>query len=208
MLHSTQYRLMPTPVESGFLCSPGSCSQGAGSSSGAPKMVESDKFDKYIELAGKLGIINAVLISPKDIVFDIRAMLKCRWGCEYYSEDSVKCGTRNTSFAERVQMVSAYEHVLLLHSHDAGQVSCAVHQIERAAFLDGHYFAFAIQACNLCVSCAVKDGNPCVAPEKVRPCDQAFGIDVYRTVRNLGLPCEVLQSKTDTQNRYGFVLLC
>jgi predicted metal-binding protein len=165
------------------------------------------KLDKYVELAGQLGMVNAVLISSRDISFDIRALLKCRWGCEYSSEDSVRCGSRNTSFEERVRMVSRYEHVLLLHSHDAGELSKAVLQIERAAFLDGHYFAFAIRACNLCGSCAVKDGDPCVAPEKVRPCDQAFGIDVYKTVRNLGLPCEVLQSKTDTQNRYGFVLL-
>jgi hypothetical protein len=41
----------------------------------------------------------------------------------------------------------------------------------------------------------------------VRPCDQSFGIDVYKTVRNLGLPCHVLQNKNGAQNRYGFVLL-
>lgn len=165
-------------------------------------------LEKYVELARQLGMINAVLISPKDISFDIRALLKCRWGCDYYSEDSVRCGSRNTTFEERVQMVSSYEHILLLHSHDAGELSRAVLHVERAAFLDDNYFAFAIRACNLCGSCALKDGDPCVAPEKVRPCDQSFGIDVYKTVRNLGLPCKVLLSKSETQNRYGFVLLC
>ncbi len=44
-------------------------------------------------------------------------------------------------------------------------------------------------------------------PEKVRPCDEGFGIDVYSTVRNVGLPCEVLQSNDAVQNRYGFVLI-
>jgi predicted metal-binding protein len=44
-------------------------------------------------------------------------------------------------------------------------------------------------------------------PQKVRPCDQALGIDVYKTVRELGLPCQPLQSQDDIQNRYGFVLL-
>jgi hypothetical protein len=43
--------------------------------------------------------------------------------------------------------------------------------------------------------------------KKVRPCDQSFGIDVYKTARQLGLPCEALQSKGAIQNRYGFVLL-
>ncbi len=49
--------------------------------------------------------------------------------------------------------------------------------------------------------------TPCLFPDKVRPCDQIFGIDVYRTARNLGLPCQVLQNKNDIQNRYGFVLI-
>lgn len=164
-------------------------------------------FEKYVQLAKELGMLHAVLISPEDIFLDIRAMLKCRWGCEYYSEESIRCGMRNTGFEERCQMVNSYARVLVVHSHDAAALSRAVLQIERAAFLDGHYFAFAVRACNLCPSCAVKEGKPCVSPEKVRPCDQAFGIDVYRTVRTLGLPCEVLKSREDEQNRYGFVFL-
>lgn len=53
----------------------------------------------------------------------------------------------------------------------------------------------------------IENGEPCPFPDKVRPCDQTFGIDVYKTARNLGLPCEVLQNKNDIQNRYGFVLI-
>jgi predicted metal-binding protein len=97
--------------------------------------------------------------------------------------------------------------VLLVHSHDARELSTVVLEVERAAFLDGHYFAFAIRTCNLCKICTVQKGEPCPTPDKVRPCDQSFGIDVYRTVRNLGLPCHVLQNKNGAQNRYGFVLL-
>lgn len=163
--------------------------------------------EKYVRLAKELGMVNAVLVSSDDIFLDLRAVLKCRWGCEYYSEDSIKCGSRNTTFEERSQMVRNYGRILVLHSHDAAALSRAVLAIERAAFLDGNYFAFAIRACNLCGTCAVKDGGTCVSPEKVRPCDQAFGIDVYRTVNVLGLPCEVLQSREAVQNRYGFVLL-
>ena len=57
------------------------------------------------------------------------------------------------------------------------------------------------------VTRGVLQGEPCPTPDKVRPCDQSFGIDVYKTVRNLGLPCDVLQNKNGVQNRYGFVLL-
>jgi Predicted metal-binding protein len=171
------------------------------------KKSQSAKFEKYAEMAKSLKVINAKIISPQDIYFDIRAILKCRWGCEYFSPDDIKCGARETSYQERVKMVKGYNNILLVHSHDARELSIAVLEIEKTAFLDGYYFAFAIRYCNLCKICAAKQGNPCPTPEKVRPCDQSFGIDVYKTARNLGLSCKVLQSEHDIQNRYGFVLL-
>lgn len=164
------------------------------------------KFGKYVRLAKSLKAANAKMISPQDIFFDRKAILKCRWGCEDFFQNSLRCGTRGTSFQERVEMVKGYSNILIVHSHDARELSMAVLEIERTAFLDGYYFAFAIRTCNLCKTCAAQLGNPCPNPEKVRPCDQSFGIDVYKTARNLGFPCEVLQSKDDNQNRYGFVL--
>jgi predicted metal-binding protein len=158
-------------------------------------------------MAKDLKMANAMLISPDDIYFDIRAILKCRWGCEDFFNQTIKCHTRNTSYQERIEMMKAYRSILLVHSHDAGELSKAVLDIERTAFLDGHYFSFAIRACRLCKSCAVDQGKACPTPEKVRPCDQSFGIDVYKTTRNQGLPCNVLQNKEDVQNRYGFVLI-
>lgn len=152
-------------------------------------------------------MLDVMIISPEEIFFDARAILKCRWGCEDFFQDSIRCHTRGTTYQERVEMIDSYKHILLAHSHDARALSEAVLEIERAAFLDGYYFAFAIRTCNLCKVCAIKEGTPCPTPDKVRPCDQSFGIDVYRTARNLGLPCEVLQSRDDIQNRYGFVLI-
>ncbi len=165
-------------------------------------------MEKYIDLAKALKMVNAMIISPQQISFDIRAILKCRWGCDdYLPENNIRCQTRETSFQERIEMVKGFNHILLVHSHDARKLSAAVLEIERTAFFDGYYFAFAIRTCNLCKACAVKHGDPCPTPERVRPCDSIFGIDVYKTARNLGLPCEVLQNKTDVQNRYGFVLI-
>jgi len=164
-------------------------------------------MQKYVRLAKELKMDNAVLISPQKIFFDIRAILKCRWGCEDFFQETLKCHTRNTTYQERVEMIKRYNNILLVHSHNARELSVAVLEIERAAFLDGHYFAFAIRYCNLCKVCAIQQGSNCPYPDKVRPCDQSFGIDVYKTARNLGLPCKVLQNKNDIQNRYGFVLI-
>ena len=164
-------------------------------------------MEKYIRLAKEVKMVNSMIISPKDIYFDIRAILKCRWGCEDFSPESIRCQTWDTTYQERVEMIKRYDHILFVHSHDARELSNAVLEIERTAFLDGYYFAFAIRACNLCKVCPVKQGEHCPTPDKVRPCDSSFGIDVYKTARNLGLSCQVLQNREDVQNRYGFVLL-
>jgi predicted metal-binding protein len=164
-------------------------------------------MDKYIQLAKELRMIDAMIISPKQIFFDNRSILKCRWGCEDFRPGNIRCDHRGTTYQERVEMIKRYNHILIVHSHNARELSKAVLKIERAAFLDGYTFAFAIRACHLCEICAIKQGDPCPTPDKVRPCDSIFGIDVYKTVRNLGLLCEVLKTKDDVQNRYGFVLL-
>jgi predicted metal-binding protein len=168
---------------------------------------QSPELDKYVTLAKQLKMVDALIISPSEISFDIRALLKCRWGCDDFFQRTVRCHDRGMTFAERVEMFKSYNHVLLAHSHNARDLSKAVLEIERVAYLDGLYFAFVVRTCNLCPVCKVRKGGPCPSPEKVRPCDQLFGIDVFKTVRRLGLPCETLRHKDDLQNRYGFVLL-
>ena len=165
------------------------------------------ELEKYVHMAKELKMIDAKIISPKDIFFDIRAILKCRWGCEDFYPENRKCSYRDTTYQERVEMVKSYNNILLIHSHNATELSKAVLEIERIAFLDGFYFASALRNCKLCEGCAVSKGEPCPTPQYVRPCELSFGIDMYKTVRNLGFPCEVLKDKNDRQNRYGFVLL-
>lgn len=164
-------------------------------------------YSKYIQMAKEFNMKNAVLLKPEDIFYDIRAVLKCRWGCADYFKQTVKCSIRDTTIDERMGMVKAYKDILMLHSHDAREISWAVFEIERAAFLDGYYFAFGIRYCMLCKNCMTEKGEECPTPEKVRPCEQSFGIDVYKTARNKGLPCNVLKNIDEQQNRYGFVLI-
>lgn len=164
-------------------------------------------MQRYIELAKELGMSGAVLLKPDQVFMDPRAILKCRWGCEDFAKRTLKCSTRDTSFAERREMLDSYQNILLVHGHDAHEMSKALLEIERRAFLDGNQFAFALRYCKLCPKCALDQGKDCVHPEKMRPCDQSFGIDVFRTAREAGLPIQVLQHKDDRQNRYGFVLL-
>ena len=165
------------------------------------------KYDKYVKLAKKLGMIDALIISPTDICFDIRTQLKCAWGCDRDFTPNAKCDNRCMTFDERLKIVKQYNAILLLHSHDAQELSKVILEIERFVFLDGYYFAFALRSCNLCEVCQAIKGNDCIHPEKIRPCESMFGIDIFKTVRKLGLPIEVLQNKEAVQNRYGFLLI-
>jgi predicted metal-binding protein len=162
---------------------------------------------KYLQLAKKLNMADAVLITPQQVCFDKRVMLKCRWGCDSNGNDSLKCNARGTTFNERIEIIRCYTHILLLHAHDARKLTRAALEIERTAFLDGYYFASAIRCCNFCENCSLELGKECLFPEKIRPCDQLFGIDMYKTARQLGFPCQVLKNKDEQQNRYGLVLI-
>ncbi len=166
-----------------------------------------EKYDKWINRAKELNMIDATIITPKTIKFDIRAWLKCRWGCEFSKRPSLKCDTRNTSLDERQKMIKKYKAILLVHSHDKKELSETLLELEKEAFLDGYYFAFALRYCNYCKNCMVNNEADCPHPDMVRPCEQLFGIDVYKTVRSLGLPIEVLQDRNEQENRYGFLLI-
>lgn len=165
---------------------------------------------EYVKLAKKLGIADARLITPDDIVFDIRAYLKCRWGCSLAPTGgsfNMRCNDGGTTFEERQAMIRAYHNILLLHTDDKVLTSCAALDIESAAFVDGHYFAFALRYCNLCISCAVDKGKRCPQPKLVRSCETLFGIDVFATARRQGLPIDVVRDGSDELNSYGFVLI-
>ena len=166
-----------------------------------------DKYNKYITLAKKKGMLDALIISSSDICFDVRTQLKCAWGCDRNLTPNAKCDNRGMSYDERVKMVTQYKTILLLHAHDVRQLGKVMLDTEKAAFLDGYYFAFAVNACHICKDCQAINGKDCLHPDKVRPCACLFGIDVYKTIRKLGLPLEVLQDKTSIENRYGFLLI-
>ena len=74
-------------------------------------------MEKYVELAKKLNMVDALIITPDHIVFDIRSLLKCKWGCERSKKETIKCDTRGTKYQERVEMIKKYKSILLLHSH-------------------------------------------------------------------------------------------
>ncbi|UCF44650.1 MAG: hypothetical protein JSV99_12255, partial [Planctomycetota bacterium] len=47
----------------------------------------------------------------------------------------------------------------------------------------------------------------CRHPERARPAMEACGIDVFSTVRKVGLPIEVVRTRRQCPNYYGLILV-
>jgi predicted metal-binding protein len=94
-----------------------------------------DKYSKYVNLAKKHGMIDALIISPSEIYFDIRTNLKCGWGCERSLMTNIKCDNRGTTHEERVKIVKQYKSILLIHSHEVRKLSKVILELEKMHFL-------------------------------------------------------------------------
>ena len=78
--------------------------------------------------------------------------------------------------------------------------------LEREAFLQNHYKAFALKAgrCRLCKECNLKQ---CVNPTKARPSLEACGIDVLALANDNGYQAEILQAAVPELKIYGLLLV-
>jgi predicted metal-binding protein len=55
---------------------------------------------KYNQLAKELKMEDAVLVTPQQVYFDKRVILKCLWGCESKGVENLRCGARGTNYFE------------------------------------------------------------------------------------------------------------
>jgi len=79
--------------------------------------------------------------------------------------------------------------------------------IERSAFLDGHYRAFALIAgpCRMCKDCDLS--GHCRHPDLARPAMESCGIDVYATARDSGIGLEVATRKEGPSKYVNLILI-
>ena len=163
---------------------------------------------QYIDFALSYGLQHAIGIEVSQIAFDNRTYLKCMFGC-----GGSRPGTLCHSQPGRIKpweyepMLRRYAWGILLHANDNRLVQKAALSLEGKAFHDGYYFAFSLSDCDLCGDCARWKGKPCAHETDVRPSMHGAGIDVFKTVRALGLPIEVLQDEKAVQNCYALVLI-
>jgi len=165
-------------------------------------------MNKYVKLAKELGATNAVKFNIEDIVFDPRVVLKCIFGCSDY-------GRNHTCPYQKSPLTMDEYHAIFKHfswgiiigckdKHVSQKIS---YEIERQAYLDGHYFSFSLSDCGLCKECAKVHDRCCNVPTKARPAFHAVGIDVFKTVHKFDLPLNVLVTKDDEANWYSAVFV-
>ncbi|MDD4797563.1 MAG: DUF2284 domain-containing protein [Eubacteriales bacterium] len=169
-------------------------------------------FQEYshtlIQAAIDQGAVNAVRFDIEDILFDPRTLLKCMFGCEDWGKGHT-CPSRpnNISLREYEQMLKRYRWGVLVHAHDKRTTQRISYALESQAFAAGYYFAFSMSDCAICEECSGRDGLPCRDPRRARPAFHSVGIDVFATVRALGLPIETLSRSDQQQNWYAAVFV-
>ena len=162
----------------------------------------------YVEKALSMGAKHAVKFSIEDIVFDSRVILKCIFGCGDYGKLSTCPYQRSPLAMEEYQRIfEKYSWGVIIGCPDKKSSQDISYEIERACFLDGYYFAFSLSDCGLCSTCVGGKDAQCRVPKKARPAFHAVGIDVFKTVRQLGLPINVLQNSDEPQNWYSAVFI-
>ena len=166
-------------------------------------------FQKYIDKALEMGAADAVPFTIDDIAFDTRTLLKCMYGCTDWGCNHT-CPSRpgNPSIPEMQEMFKRYKGGIIIHAHEKKLSQKISFQIEADAFHDGYYFAMSLSDCGLCETCAAVDGKPCRFKRQARPAFHSVGIDVFKTVRDLGLPISTLRDpQTEEQNWYSAVFI-
>ena len=168
------------------------------------------KAQAYLDLARELGATDAVAVSPQDMCFDSRTLLKCMFGCGDWGRNHT-CPSRpaNVSLAEYREMLCRYSWGVLIHTHDKALSQRISLSLEGTAFREGYYFAFSLSDCACCPGgCAAEQNQPCRFPRQARPAFHSVGIDVFKTVRQLGLPLRTLTDPgQEEQNWYSVVFV-
>jgi len=167
-----------------------------------------EKYKKYIDMAHEEEVDNVVVVTPDEIVFDGRTILKCMYGCKDWGKGCT-CPSRAgfLSMDEWKKLLLKYKAVLIIHDTSKRNAQYTSLAIENEAYLDGDVFSFSMSDCALCIECAGSSGQECKFPMEARPAFHSVGIDVFSTVKKLGLPLEPLRSEDDEQNWYAAVWL-
>ncbi|CAB1085248.1 hypothetical protein D1AOALGA4SA_12736 [Olavius algarvensis Delta 1 endosymbiont] len=147
-------------------------------------------FDGLVKKAIAAGASEAKLIDAENIVFDPRAYLKCRFGCNRWGQYWTCPPNLDISPESFMEAFERYSKAIIIKTTDPKTGQAVTLGIEKEAMLElGCSFAFAMVLCVECEECACPD--PCLYPHLARPSMDAYGIDIGKTVAPLGFNVEL-----------------
>ena len=171
-------------------------------------------LEKYVAQALKAGAHEAKVMPVGNVVTAEWVRLKCQFGCDGFGK-GLCCPPRTPTPEQMKLVLGAYRHALIYsyvctksdYAQKRRRMLQLVAELERAAFLDGHYKAFGLMAgpCRLCKECDVT--GQCKNPDQARPSMESCGIDVYATARNSGIKLEVATRRDGPSKHVNLILL-
>lgn len=148
--------------------------------------------------------------------------IKCQYGCPNYGSN-LCCPPYTPTYEQMQQFLAEYskgllvEYTFTLSDQDNCDFAAAdlsmsnglleiLLALEKTAFLQNHYRAFALKAgrCCLCEKCNLQK---CVQPVKARPSLEACGIDVFALAKDNGFNMRVIEGSIQELKIYGLLLL-
>ncbi|MBW1776088.1 MAG: DUF2284 domain-containing protein [Deltaproteobacteria bacterium] len=165
-----------------------------------------EAYRALIDKSLSMGALGAKIIDTKRIVFDPRAFLKCRFGCNRWGRYWT-CPPHMDLPPERfMEAFSRYQNALILRTKDPKSGQEIAVAVEKAAMLSfGCGFAFAMALCVQCETCAYPE--PCLYPHVARPAMDAYGIDIAKTIAPLHFKVEFDEKGALLPSWYSMVLL-
>jgi len=195
-----------------------------------------DLIKKLEKVAYKNGATFFKIIKSSDIVVGNWVREKCIFGCigfRWHCPPFSKKPEETRKFLQEYENCLLVGFENLKNREDQRKVQLTVFKLERICFLNGYYKAFGLVAgpCRICKICNVKrnlenflndlkslNKNTEVALQAIykkyckgikiaRPSMEAWGIDVYETVRKAGGKIDVVKRKDKPFRSFGLILI-
>jgi predicted metal-binding protein len=177
-------------------------------------MKKTTELKKYVAQALAAGVHEAKLIPVSDVETAEWVRLKCQFGCDGFG-NGLCCPPRTPTPEQMKRVLAEYRRALIYsyvctpadYTRKRRRMHRLVAELERAAFLDGHYKAFGLAdgPCRLCRECDLT--GDCKHPEEARPSMESCGIDVYATARNSGIKLKVATQRRGPSKHVNLILI-
>ena len=157
-------------------------------------------------------------INTKDIIVAQWVRMKCTFGCATYGTKGA-CPPNVPSVAECREFFGEYQDAVIFHFEKTlddpkerfawgKETNENLLTLERKVFLLGYQkaFMFYMDECCVCDDCSASRID-CKNQKSARPCPEAFGVDVFSTVKKCGYPINVLGEYSEKMNRYALLMI-